>query len=123
MKKILILIFFTLSTYTLAEEKNTTFNQSVFNKAQEDGVTVVINSWNKYCLTCKKQFSILKEAKKEFPNVLFLSFEQTKDKNIADLLKIDYWSTIVIYKNKKELFRTIGLTKKSEIYTAIKKNI
>ena len=35
---------------------------------------------------------------------LFLSFEQTKDKDIAKLqLGIDYWTTIVVYKNNKEV--------------------
>jgi thioredoxin 1 len=51
---------------------------------------------------------------------LFLSFEQTKDKEIAKLLGIEYWTTIVVYKNNKEIARSIGQTKKSEIYELIK---
>ena len=63
---------------------------------------------------------ILDQAKKEFDNILFLSFEQTKDKEIAKLLGIEYWTTIVVYKNNKEIARSIGQTKKSEIYELIK---
>ena len=55
----------------------------------------------------------------EFIDILFLSFEQTKDKEIAKLLDIEYWTTIVVYKGNKEISRTIGQTKKSEIYSQI----
>ena len=46
--------------------------------------------------------------------LLFLSFEQNKDKEIADFLKIEYWTTIVVYKNNKEIYRSIGQTKLSQ---------
>ena len=120
MKKILVLIFTLISFSCFAVDKTTTFTSDVFNKAQAEGKTVVINSWNKTCYTCGKQVKILDQAKKEFNNILFLSFEQTKDKEIAKLLGIEYWTTIVVYKNNKEIARSIGQTKKSEIYKLIK---
>ena len=120
MKKILVLIFTLISFNCFAVEKNTTFTNEIFNKAQSEGKTVVINSWNKTCSTCAKQVKILDQAKKEFNNILFLSFEQTKDKEIAKLLGIEYWTTIVVYKDNKEIARSIGQTKKSEIYELIK---
>ena len=120
MRKILVLIFTLISFNCFAVEKTTTFTNEIFNKAQSEGKTVVINSWNKTCYTCAKQVKILDQAKKEFNNILFLSFEQTKDKEIAKLLDIEYWTTIVVYKNNKEIARSIGQTEKSEIYSLIK---
>tara|TARA_B110000967_G_C18752018_1_gene493315 strand:+ start:214 stop:582 length:369 start_codon:yes stop_codon:yes gene_type:complete len=120
MKKILIIIFTFFTFNTFAVDKSTTFNIEIFKKAQSEGRTVVINSWNETCTTCKKQIMILDQAENEFKEILFLSFEQTKDKNIARLLGIDYWTTIVIYKNNKEIYRSIGQTEKSKIYFAIK---
>ena len=120
MRKILVLIFTIISFNCFAVEKTTTFTNEIFNKAQLEGKTVVINSWEKSCTTCKRQIKILDQAENEFKDVLFLSFEQTKDKNIAKQLDIDYWTTIVIYKNYKEISRTIGQTNKSEIFKAIK---
>ena len=67
-----------------------------------------------------KQVKILKQAKEDFKDMVFLNFEQTKDKKIAKFLGIDYWTTIVVYKDNKEISRTIGQTSKDEIYSQIK---
>ena len=120
MRKILVLIFTIISFNCFAVEKTTTFTNEIFNKAQLEGKTVVINSWEKSCTTCKRQIKILDQAESEFKDVLFLSFEQTKDKDIAKQLDIDYWTTIVVYKNNKEVYRSIGQTEKIKIYEAIK---
>ena len=120
MKKILIILFTLISFNVFAVDKSTTFSNEVFKKAQAQGKTVVINSWNKTCYTCGKQVKILNEAEKEFTDILFLSFEQTKDKEIAKLLGIEYWTTIVVYKDNKEIARSIGQTSKNKIYSLIK---
>ena len=120
MKKILIIIFALFTIKAFAVDKSTTFNNEIFQKAQLEGKTVVINSWNETCSTCKAQIKILDQAEKEFKDVLFLSFEQTKDKEIAKQLGIDYWTTIVVYKNNKEVHRSIGQMDKAKIYELIK---
>ena len=120
MKNLFIIIFVLITCNAFAVDQSTTFNNEIFKQAQLDGKTVVINSWEKTCTTCKRQIKILDQAEKEFSDIIFLSFEQTKDKNIAKQLGIDYWTTIVVYKNNKEIARSIGQTKKSEIYSLIK---
>ena len=120
MKKILISVIVFLTINSIGISKETTFTNEIFKKSQDDGKTVVIHSWNKTCLTCAEQVKILEQAKKDFKDTIFLSFEQTKDKKIAKFLSIDYWTTIVVYKNNKEISRTIGQTNKKEIYTQIK---
>ena len=119
MKKILILIIVFFGINSFAISKETTFTNEIFKKSQEDGKTVVIHSWNKTCVTCAEQVKILDQAKKDFKDTIFLSFEQTKDKKIAKFLSIDYWTTIVVYKNNKEISRSIGQTNKEEIYSQI----
>ena len=129
MKKLFVLIFVIISFNSFADcgtehssglAKNTTFTNEIFQKAQLEGKVVVINSWNKSCSTCAKQIKILNQAKNEFKDVLFLSFEQTEYKEIAKSLDIDYWTTIVIYQNNKEIYRSIGQTNKEKIYSQIK---
>ena len=120
MKKILIFILLAFSINVTATSKETTFTNEIFEKSQLEGKTIVIHSWNKTCTTCAKQVKILDKAKQDFKDVIFLSFEQTKDKKIAKFLGIDYWTTIVVYKDNKEISRTIGQTNKEEIYSQIK---
>ena len=120
MHKILISIIVFLSINSVAVSKGTTFTNEIFEKSQLDGKTIVIHSWNKTCVTCAEQVKILEQAKKDFKDTIFLSFEQTKDKKIAKFLGIDYWTTIVVYKDNKEISRTIGQTSKEEIYSQIK---
>ena len=123
LKKFLILFFVLFSFQSFAIEKKTTFTVEAFNEAQKTGKTIVINSWNKSCGTCAKQTKILNEAQKDFPDVIFLSYEQTKHKDIAKLLNVDFWATIIVYKNSKEVAKEIGVTSKSDIYSLIKKEI
>ena len=121
MKKILIIIFFLFCSNSLAIEESTTFTDKIFKKAQSERKIIVINSWNKFCSTCKKQIKILDQAETKFNDVIFLSYEQTENKDIANKLSIDYWTTIVIYKGEDEIYRSMGVTEKNQLYLAIDK--
>tara|TARA_B100000029_G_scaffold340423_1_gene332646 strand:- start:307 stop:681 length:375 start_codon:yes stop_codon:yes gene_type:complete len=124
MKKILLTILFIIvSTNLFAFEKDTNFTIEEFKKAQSEGKTVVVNSWNKFCLTCKAQTKVFKSAQNDYKDILFYFYEQTENPEIAAYLKIDYWTTIAVYKNNKEIAREMGLTKKSKIYDLIEKGI
>ena len=121
--KILAFFILLISTSSFAGEYEANFNIEKFKSAQKNGKIVVVHSWNKSCNTCAKQKPILEKAKKDFQDVVFMNFEQTKNKDIAKLLNIDYWTTIVVYKNNKEVAREIGLYTKESIYSLIKKGI
>ena len=116
-------LFIIISTNLLAFEKDTNFTIEDFKSAQKDGKTIVVNSWNKYCSTCKAQTKVFKSAINDFNDVLFYFYEQTENPEIAEFLKIDYWTTIVVYKNNKEIAREMGITNKNKIYDLIKKGI
>ena len=117
------ILIFIVSTNLIAFEKKTNFTIEEFEKAQNEGKTIVVNSWNKFCSTCKAQTKVFESAKNDFKEVLFFFYEQTEHPKISKFLKIDYWTTIVVYKNHKEIAREMGLTKKDKIYSLIKKGI
>ena len=123
MKKILLLFTILISTDVLAFEKNTNFTLEKFEKAQQEGKTIVVNAWNKTCMTCAKQSKVFADAVNDFKEVEFLFYEQAKHKNIAKNLNIKFWTTIVVYKGHNEISRKIGLTKKEDIYQLINKGI
>ena len=129
MKKILIFIFCIIAFSANTIEKETTFNKELFDKAQSNGKVVVISSWIKYCSSCAGQMKILKNAKNEgklndikFDNIEYFSFDVT-NKNIADLFNVQYQTTLLIFKNNEEVYRSLGETTKNLIYEAIKSSI
>ena len=122
MKKIFILIFCMFALSANAGEKKTTFNKELFNKAQSDGKIVVVSSWVKYCTSCASQMKVLDKAKNEFNNIEYFTFEVT-NKEISKLLNVQYQTTLLIFKNNKEIYRSIGETTKDAIYKAIESSI
>ena len=122
MKKFLVLIFFIISFQVSAMEKNTTFDKDLFKKAQDDGKVVVVSSWIKYCSSCAGQMKILQKAEKDFENIKYFSFDVT-NKEISNLFKVEYQTTLLIFKNNEEIYRSIGETSKEKIYKAIQSSI
>ena len=123
MKKIFIVLFLFVCLSATAVEKKTNFSIEIFEKAKASGKTVVVNSYEVWCGTCSQQTKILDQAEKEFKDIVFLSYEQSKNKNIAQKLGIKFWTTIVVYKGNDEVARVVGQTNKEIIYSAIQKGI
>ena len=122
MKKIFIFIIcvFAFSTNILAKE--TTFKKELFDKAQAEGKVVIVSSWIKYCSSCASQMKVLDKAKNDFKNIEYFKFD-VRNKEIADLFNIQYQTTLLIFKNNKEVYRSIGETSREAIYKAIKSSI
>jgi len=123
MKKIFFILILIFTTSAEAVEKKTSFTEEIFENAKASGKTIVINSYEVWCGTCSEQTKILDQAEKEFKDIIFLSYEQSKNKDIAQKLKVKYWTTIVVYKGKKEVGRIMGQTDKKIIYSIIEKGI
>ena len=123
MKKLFISLLLLACLSANAVEKKTNFSEEIFENAKASGKTVVVNSYEVWCGTCSKQTKILDQAEKEFTNIVFLSYEQSKNKGIAQKLGIKFWTTIVVYKGNDEVARIVGQTDKETIYSAIQKGI
>ena len=129
MRKTLIIIFCIFAFNVNAMDKKTTFNKESFDKAQSEGKLVVVSSWVKYCSSCAGQMKILNKAKNEgklsdikFDNIEYFTFEVT-NQEIANLLKVQYQTTLLIFKDNKEVYRSVGETSKDLIYKAIQSSI
>ena len=118
MKKLFVLLLIILPFNLAVAEKQTTFDNDVFNKAQSDGKTVVVSSWIKYCTSCASQMKALKDVERDFDNLIYLTFDVT-NREIAKQLNIQFQTTLVIYKNNEEVYRSLGELSKDKIYKAI----
>ncbi len=122
MKKILTLCFLLLAFKVNAMEKETTFKKELFNKAQSEGKVVVVSSWIKYCPSCASQMKVLEKAKNDFDNIEYFAFDVT-NREISDMFNVQYQTTLLIFKNNEEVYRSIGEIKKEAIYKALKSSI
>ena len=122
MKKILAIITILFASITLSSAKETTFKKELFDKALSDGKVVVVSSWIKYCTSCASQMKVLDKAKNDFDNIEYFKFDVT-NKEIAEFFNIQYQTTLLIFKDNKEVYRSIGETTKELIYDALKSSI
>ena len=122
MKKLLVFICFVLAFNTNAIGKETTYNKKSFDKALSEGKVVVVSSWIKYCASCASQMKVLEKAKNDFDNIEYFAFDVT-NKEIAQFFNVQYQTTLLIFKDNKEVYRSIGETTKELIYDALKSSI
>ena len=122
MKKIFIFIFCILIFNNGSIAKETTFNKNLFDKAQSEGKIVIVSSWIKYCTSCASQMKVLDKAKNDFENIEYFKFD-VRNKEIANLLNVQYQTTLLIFKDNKEIYRSVGETSKDLIYKAIQSSI
>jgi thiol-disulfide isomerase/thioredoxin len=122
MKKILIFLIFTFTLSSSAISKETTYKKELFDKALLEGKVVIVSSWIKYCTSCSSQMKVLDKAKNDFDNIEYFKFDVT-NKEIANLFNIQFQTTLLIFKDNKEVYRSIGETTKDLIYKAIKSSI
>ena len=122
MKKLLVFICFVLTFSTKAIGKETTYSKELFDKALSEGKVVVVSSWIKYCTSCASQMKVLEKAKNDFDNMEYFAFDVT-NKEIAQFFNVQYQTTLLIFKDNKEVYRSIGETTKELIYDALKSSI
>ena len=65
---------------------------------------------------------VLKKAKKDFDNMEYFAFD-VRNKEIAKFFNVKYQTTLLIFKDNKEVYRSIGETTKELIYDALKSSI
>ena len=118
MRKIFVFICFIFAFTTNVMAKETTYTKELFDKALSDGKVVVVSSWVKYCTSCASQMKVLDKAKNDFDNIEYFKFDVT-NKEIAKFFNVQYQTTLLIFKDNKEVYRSIGETTKELIYDAL----
>ncbi len=118
MRKFFIFICFILAFTTKGIAKETTYTKELFDKALSEGKVVVVSSWIKYCSSCASQMKVLDKAKNDFDKIEYFTFDVT-NKEIAKFFNVQYQTTLLIFKDNKEVYRSIGETTKELIYDAL----
>lgn len=95
------------------------YSDDVFAAAQQAGKQIVIDVWKKGCSTCKAQHPTIEEAKKIYPNAVFLKINFSDQKKAVEKFNVVKQSTIIVFKGDKETGRVVGETDKQKLLELI----
>jgi len=108
-----IVMFIAISAH--AEFKS--FSKTDYEAAIKSGAPVVIDFHASWCPTCKKQEPLLNEivGSKGYEKVVALKADFDKEKELKKSLNVSKQSTIVVFKDGKEVGRSVGSTSKDDL--------
>jgi len=110
-----------LSTQVFAAGQ--TYNQQVFENLISQGKTVVVHIHADWCGTCKAQDVQINAAMNaaEFKDVTFLEVDYDGQRKSVTFFKAKIQSTIIIFKNGKEIDRSATERDAPELQAFLKK--
>jgi thioredoxin 1 len=118
MKKLLkIIVTVGLFQSVFAFAAGQPFTQSQFDTLMKEGKPVVIHVHAPWCPNCKAQDPVINAKMKspEYKSVSFLEVDFDSQKDVLKKFNVSTQSTIIVFKDGKEVSRSIGKTKESDI--------
>lgn len=99
------------------------FDQRAFKAAQDSGKPVLIEIHADWCPTCKAQLPILDKISNEqkFVNVVRFRVDFDDQKDLVRQFKARAQSTLVLYRGKSEVARSVGETDEARIRAMLAK--
>ena len=99
------------------------FDQAAFAAAQAAGKPILVEIHADWCPTCRAQDPVISELMREPKNagfvVLRVDFDGQKD--VVKRFHVQYQSTLIVFKGRKEVSRSTGETRKAEIEAQLAK--
>lgn len=119
--RFLMLLSFFVTGTSLATGQ--AFDQAVFDTLQKQGKPTLVMIHADWCPTCKAQEPIISELLKtpELQIITALRVDFDKQKVVVKTFKVQYQSTLIVFKDGKEVGRSTGDTKKDSIAALLKK--
>lgn len=121
LKNFFALLALILSTQVFAAGQ--TYNQQVFENLISQGKTVIVHIHADWCGTCKAQDVQINAAMNtaEFKDVTFLEVDYDGQRKVVTFFKAKIQSTIIIFKNGKEIDRSATERDATELQAFLKK--
>lgn len=93
------------------------YDAAEFTMAQKKGKTIVVDVYADWCPTCRAQAPILDElrAEKQSSGVLFVKVNYDDHKSFLQTHRIPRQSTILVFKGKEEVARSIAQTNRGKL--------
>jgi thiol-disulfide isomerase/thioredoxin len=99
------------------------FDQKTFDTLQAAGKPVVIHVYADWCPTCRQQTPIVSEliSMPQFKDFTVLRVNFDTQKDVRQALRVAEQSTLIVYRGRNEVARTIGDTSKDSIAATLRK--
>ena len=109
-----------LSAYAATEQA---FSAQAFKAAQDAGKPILVEIHADWCPTCKPQQPVLKKLSGEraFSNVVRLKVDFDGQKDLVKQFNAKTQSTLVLFKGKTEVARSVGETDEGRIRAMLQK--
>jgi thiol-disulfide isomerase/thioredoxin len=108
-----------LLAFVVAGHAAQSFDRKSFQQAQAAGKTIVIDVTAPWCPTCRQQRPIVEQIEKEKPNLVVYEVDFDSAKDTLKRFRVQYQSTLIVFKGSKEVGRSTGDTDPARIRALI----
>lgn len=101
------------------------FDQAAFEAAQTAGKPILVDVSAPWCPTCRTQASILSQisAEPKFKDVVHFNVDFDSRKDVLRKFNVRWQSTLIVFKGKTEVGRSVGDTNAGSIKALVAKSI
>jgi thioredoxin 1 len=116
----LILLWLFAGNAVASEEA---FTQAAFDRLQQQGAPILVWIHADWCPTCRAQEPVLKKLleQEEFKPIQALRVDFDQQKDIVKAFKVLKQSTLIVFKDGKEIDRNLGVTREQDIADFLRK--
>ena len=97
------------------------FDDQSFKQAQAAGKTILVDVAAPWCPTCRRQRPIVEQIEKETPNLVVYEVDFDTAKETLRHFRVQYQSTLIVFKGTKEVGRSTGDTDAARIRALVAK--
>ena len=125
LRRVFIAVAFLLASVSAQAAGQRPFDAKAFQAAQASGRPILVEIHADWCPTCKAQLPILNKLSGEpgFANLARFRVDFDSQKDVVKGLGARTQSTLVLFKGKTELARSVGETSEDKIRAMLSKAI
>lgn len=97
------------------------FDAKAFQSAQAANRPILLEVTAPWCPTCKQQRPIVQNIEKEHPDLIVYEIDFDSAKDVLKRFRVQYQSTLIVFRGQKELARSTGETDPASIGSMVAK--